>query len=456
VTVPQTHLDNALAHHTWLSDVIDLERMVYVAGFDQPTFYDVQDWNKLDETAGYQMTLDGDGRVPHRLGLLRSPDQTKMVKTYYIKEDHGNLSSNSKILAALGGLLETGETSALLTQLPAVRAVEENQERLREQYDAAQRDDAARLQISLRRMSTRGVRSDPDVDTSPVEQTERDMAGPVLVSPEERKVEETITRGFLAYRGEGEAAEDEYVESDALIEPTRIEIGLVYGGIESVDYESIRSAAGYPIDAIAVGHYIGVQPQKAELRIDESVSAALLGKELSKKFTPAKSDLLLTQYTERGIIQGKLGQPFLIPDPRPPKGRKSGTTDRLIAIAGMNEPGRFGMPELTVLARELCWALGRLNKFHLATVMIGAGEGNLPLADALSGWLNGIRRAVAGSTFDAGRRIQRVTFIEYDPRKVILLNKLIEKERGRQDKNKTRFEISYEPLSEKEQKDLKN
>jgi hypothetical protein len=281
------------------------------------------------------------------------------------------------------------------------------------------------------------------------------MAAPLLVSPEERKVEETITRGFLAYRGEGELAEAQYVEGDALIEGAKIEIGLVYGGIESIDYESIRSQKGYPVDAVSVGHYIGVQPQQAEFKLDQAISAALLGKALSKDFTPAKTDLILTQYTERGIVQGKLGQPFMIPDPRPPKGRKNGTTGRLIALAGMNEPGRFGMPELTVLARELCWALGRLNKFHLATVVIGSGEGNLPLRDAVNGWLSGIRRAVTGSKFDAGRRLQRVTFVEYDPRKVIQLNQLIAQERDRNRNDKTGFEIDYQDLSPQDLNALK-
>ncbi|HEX8922731.1 MAG TPA: CHAT domain-containing protein [Pyrinomonadaceae bacterium] len=456
VTVPQSHLDNAREHHRWLSDVIDFERMVYVAGYDQPTFYDIQDWSRLDRTEGYQVTLDGDGRVPHRLGLLRSADQTKTVRTYYIKEEHGNLSANAKILAALDQLLSTGETTALLSSLPLGRAVEQSQKKLRDQYDATQRADAERLQISLRRMDNRGVRSEFDVDAPiSVEQTERDMAAPSLVSPEERKVEETITRGFLAYRGEGEPEEDEFVESDALIDAARIEIGLVYGGIESVEYDSLRSKKGYPVDAVSVGHYVGVQPQQAEFKLDQAISAALLGKELSKDFTPAKSDLILTQYTERGIIQGKLGQPFILPDPRPPKGRAGAKTDRLIALAGMNEPGRFGMPELTVLARELCWALGRLNKFHLATVVIGAGEGNLPLRDAVSGWLSGIRRAVTGSEFDAGRRLQRVTFVEFDPRKVIQLNRLIAQERDRNQKNNTGFEIDYTEFTPQELTTLK-
>jgi pimeloyl-ACP methyl ester carboxylesterase len=454
INVPQQHLDNALAHHQRLLDVIDFDRMVYVAGYDQPTFCEVQDWTKLDKTDGYKLTLAGDGRVPHKLGLLWSADNTKQVPTYYIKENHGNLSTNATILGALGQLLETGQTGALPTQLPTGRAIKENQEQLRAQYEKEQMDDAAQLQTSLRRMSTRGLTPNTDAEAGHEELSKTRSDAPVLISPEERKVEEAITRGFLAYRGEDQPTETD-IDGESAIEAAKIEIGLVHGRIESIDCEGIRSNGRYPVDAIAVGHYIGVQPQAAELGLDQAISAALLGKKLSGDFVPAKSDLVLTQYTERGVIQGKLGQPFMIPDPRPPKSGKTGKTGRLIVIAGMEEPGRFGVPELTVLARELCWSLGRLNKLHLATVVIGSGDGNLLLRDAVSGWMSGIRRAVTGSKFDAGRRLQRITFVEYDPRKVILLDQLFADERDRQQKEKTGFEINYKGFSDEELDDLK-
>lgn len=441
VNVPQQHLTRALNHHQWLKDAIDFDRMIYVAGYDQPTYSDISDWNKLDSTKGYQMTLDGDGRVTHRLGLLKSADGKKQVTTYFIKEEHGNLSTNQTILAALDSLLETGQTSDLPLQLPARRAAKPSQDELRRQYEADLAADEAALEISLGRMSARSV---PFAGAGAAERNV-DAPAPPVVSPEERKVEEAITRGFLAYRGDGPtvAISDEV---DATAESAKIEIGLVYGGIESIDYDHLLSVKKSPVDSIAVGHYIGVQPQRAELALDKAISAALLpkGTEL------AKPDLLLTQYTERGIIYGQLGQPFLMPDPRSSRQSKN---ERLIAIAGMNEPGRFGVPELTVLARELCWALGRLNKVHLATVLIGSGEGNLGMRDAVSAWLSGIRRAVAGSEFDAGRRLRRVTFVEYDPRKVIQLDKILTAQQAEQ--KRRNFEIVYQPLSDAEKKQLK-
>jgi pimeloyl-ACP methyl ester carboxylesterase len=451
VNVPQPHLDNALVHHQWLQDVLDFDRMIYIAGYDQPTFCNVSDWTKLDKTEGYQLTQAGDGRVPHELGLLFSPDKKQQVLTYYIKENHGNLSTNPTILTTLDQLLETGTTTALPTQIPAGQRGKENQRALRAQYDKARLADEDQLLTSLRRMNTRGLAPNQEDDPIADDQNQFSSAAPELISPEERKVEEAVTRGFLASQDDEQSSEADF-DADK-IEHAKIEIGLVHGGIESIDYESIRSRKKHAIDAIAVGHYIGVQPQQAELALDRAISAALGAQ--SDDSRTSRSDLILTQYTERGLIEGKLGQPFMMPDPRPPKNHKSGTTGRLIVLAGMNEPGSFGIPELNLLARELCWSLGRLNKLHLATVMIGSGDGNLALRDTVSGWLSGIRRAVSGSVFDEGRRLQRITFVEKDPRRVIQLDRLIKLEKQRNDNNNSGFEIDYQGFSDAEVADLK-
>src|SRR4030095_4694522 len=113
-------------------------------------------------------------------------------------------------------------------------------------------------------------------------------------------------------------------------------------------------------------------------------------------------DLLLTQFSLRGTIRGDLGQPFFLQDLRDPR--------RIIALAGMGIPGRFGAPELTVPVQELCWALGRMGKRHLVTVLIGAGAGNLSIADAVNGWMRGIRRAVSRSLEDPGGQRRRGDF----------------------------------------------
>ena len=78
VSVSQTHLDTARTHHEWLKDAVDPKRMIYVAGYNQATVSGISDWTRLNETEGYMMTRDGDGRVPHKLGLLKAPDGTQV------------------------------------------------------------------------------------------------------------------------------------------------------------------------------------------------------------------------------------------------------------------------------------------------------------------------------------------------------------------------------------------
>jgi pimeloyl-ACP methyl ester carboxylesterase len=442
--VSQRHLDAALAHHQYLSDVVDEERMIYVAGYGQPTFSNIRDFKKIGSIESYDVTLDGDGRVPHSLGLLRRNGR-QVGPVYYIKEEHGNLSSNSKILDALTELLETGETNRLEREMPARRGAERRSARsLRKEAEDKAKEDERQLEVSLRRMRVGRASLVSRSGDARFKGEAAEGSEPLTtrLSPEERRVEETLTREYLGARGEDLFAAKSQNGSESAgglsIESTRIEIGLVHGGIESIDYDSIRAANGSPIDAIAVGHYIGVQPQAAELQLDRAISAALPGKVYGGGEI-AKPDLILTQYTERGIIHGKLGQPFFMPDPR------SNSSGRIIAIAGMDEPGRFGVPELTVLVRELCWSLGRMGKRHLASVVIGAGVGNLTLTDSISAWMNGLRRAVTGSRDDDERRLRRITIVEFDPRKVPAIQDVILREQERQLKHG--LEIQYEPLT---------
>ncbi len=375
VTVSQRHLDDARAHHRKLAAAVDAARMIYVAGYDQPTFSDIADYGKLNTLDGYRVTMNGDGRVPHALGLLKG------VPTYFIKEGHGELSSNAVILRTLEDLLRTGQTSALDSQLPASRAAGVSQKGMKEMLEAELKREEDQIRISLTRMRGRGMprsRAAAAADEGAPAAFAEEAIPDEYLSPEQRRLEESLTRGFLG-RGDSEAPGDDFVKHfDSDIEEVELEVGIVVGGIESIGYDAIRSDAGTPVDAVAVGHYIGVQPQGGEEKLDRSITAKLLGRRPGGADQISKSRLILTQYTERGTIHGKLGEPFILPDPRDPSGR------RIIVLAGMGEAGSFGVPELTVLARELCWALGRLGKQHLATLVIGSGNGNLSVREAIA------------------------------------------------------------------------
>ena len=203
----------------------------------------------------------------------------------------------------------------------------------------------------------------------------------------------------------------------------------------------VLQEAKYPVDAIAVGHYLGVKPTGCERELDEAISRAILGIPPGQELK--ESELVLTQYSERGILKGELGQPFFLPDPRDPTGK------RILVIAGMGVPGRFGMPELTVLARELCWSVGRLGKRHLVIGSVGARFRSVALCEAVRGWIRGLKNAITGAIEEENRHIKRLTILIEDPRQIepaqaAILDEIHQLEDSR------RLEIDFTPFDERE------
>jgi pimeloyl-ACP methyl ester carboxylesterase len=404
IVVPQTHLDNALRHHESLVDVVDPERMIYVAGYDQPTFSGLKKKQPGAKDA-YIVTLDGDGRVPHALGFL------KKVPTYFVKEGHGDLPANDVVIAATSELLRKGTTQLLPTEKPATRAVPQRE--LKEEIWQTQEAELDRV-----RALTETTRARAQVAEAAQQ-----------IDPSERELEELLTRGLLPSEAGRKVA-----RRTAPRKPPSIEIAVVEGSIADIGTMSARQL---PIDAIAVGHYIGVRPQNAEQALDLAISSALRGKDAREPLDPSRG--ILCEYADRGIVRGELGQPFFMADPRAP--------ERVIALAGMGLPGRFGSPELTVLARELCWSLGRMGKRHLATVLIGTGVGNMGVAEAVRAWLRGIAAALSNAERDSKHRLQRVTFVEIDPRRLIEINNAI---LAAQEAVEAHLQVKYQPLDKRQ------
>jgi hypothetical protein len=181
--------------------------------------------------------------------------------------------------------------------------------------------------------------------------------------------------------------------------PPRVRIHLLCSDIARAG-EGGMPADEIPVDAIAVGHYQDVVPVNAERALDQAISGKLPGE--------GDEGLIITQFTERQIITGEVARPFFLPDPRRP--------ERLIAIVGMGYPRKFSVPELTALVRQLCWSLGYLGRKHLATVLIGAGDGNIDVEDAVDAWLRGLSIAIEEAA-RTGRHLEALTFVElYPPR----------------------------------------
>jgi pimeloyl-ACP methyl ester carboxylesterase len=410
--VSQALLDRALKSHEELADIVEPDRMVYVAGYNRRTYDDIRDMSALDSIDAYGFSMKGDGTVPHRLGFLYKDG--KQILTYFADASHGALPNHDSVISSAPELLETGQCS--LPQTPpagarggAAKAEAESVERTRLKLEEVR---LAQI-VQTTRARTRGGED----ETAPVSRDEKEAEAMVLRSFLQEPggplpaaaVVGTIPPAPARIARGARAAASRSAETEA---KARIEIGLVSGGIQNV---AATSSDGDSVDVIAVGHYFRVRPQAAERALDRAISAAYRDQTAPKGKKRKRADqevpdseLLITLLTERGHITANLGEPFILPDPRQP--------GRFVVLAGMGTPGRFGVPELTVLAQELCWSVGRLGKRHLATVLIGAGTGNLPVPDAVHGWLRGIRRALLSSADDVQRRVCRITFVERDAR----------------------------------------
>ena len=413
VRVSPAHLANARKHHQWLADVVDPKRMIYVAGYNQPTWSNVTDMAKLASEEGYECSYAGDGRVPHVLGLLTAKGGAR-VPTYFVEEVHGSLQENDLVIEALEQLLEQGNTDKLLSTLPARRGGETkaDKERARVALRQLEQERGARFEALLAPMATRGaVTREPEV-----------------VTAVERDIQDALTEGLLGGRSKEpeQAAPPAAPPSAAARAAGRrrkaahasMELTVVCGRIDEIH---LRKPDSISVDAIAVGHYRNVLPEASEKALDRA---------LNTSFDGDGTDTLLRQFTLRGILRGDLGQPFLLPDPRPTalrkrngkgKGRAAEEVQRVIAIAGLGVPGRGGMPEVGVAVRELAWTLGRIGKRHLASVLIGSGNGNLAAGDALTAWLHGLAQALTAVERE-GQRLQRITFVEFDPGKALELD----------------------------------
>jgi len=390
-------LDIARSSHERLAEVVDGERMVYIAGYNQPTKDGVTDWNRLDDPDGYSDTLDGDGTVPHILGFLKSG--TAQIPTFFVECEHGALPNHPDVIGGTQQVLANGKCS-LPTQPTKARGLEDLAARVQVRRELEGKEEETLRELSRRvRARTRSAGSIADAP----------------LSGEEVTASEMVVRNFLCNASvrhipvltaapSGSPPAQPAVSAQPS-KPVSITIKLVRGGIETIGDQTTE------VDAIAVGHYVGVAPQYAELALDEAISRAFrpVNSAQPAGTPPAKGNLLITTLHRRGAIVGALAQNFFLLDPRDPK--------RLIVIAGMGQPGTFHEAELAVLARELTWTLGQCNRKHLCTVLIGAGAGNLETPDAVRSWLRGIRRALYDAVTDEGSfswdpRIKSVTFVE--------------------------------------------
>jgi pimeloyl-ACP methyl ester carboxylesterase len=345
--VHQSLLDHARAFHRDLEEIVDPERLVYVAGYDRPTPFAV----RVDAPGrfSYGETRDGDGRVPHALGLLQG------VATYWVDEVHGDLVKNGLVLDAISDLLQRGETEVLAARKPVSRGL-------------AREPQPGRRTIEP-------VPAEVDRILAKAKARRRSDGSPDLTPEEAVRLENLVFTEYLGSGGEEEAPPGEQAARPPRRRARRltVTVGVVWGDVTKVD-----------ADVYTVGHYQGVLPQNAELALDRAVSGIPEGAELDR------SRLVVTRQTRRGALRGALGDVDFFPwgDRR--------NAGRTVAIAGMGRPGTFDARALRRLVRELVVAVSALpNVRTVCSVLIGSGEGTLSVPEAVRGLLAGIGDAVA-------------------------------------------------------------
>lgn len=414
----QQHLDGAREVQEILRTAVDPARMVALVGYGRTSCTQV----KLPDFQ-YEYA-DGDGNMDLRHAQLPAANG-KPVPTLYVDVSETPITSTPAVLGALDDLLR-------LAALDDEKAVE----------NAGQK-------YGLKTHSELDhVAGTPTSAANDINETEHQRvvqiahrlrrAGSAMKTSEdieyERILEGSLVRSLLP--GTRRRARSIVVPFD----PPSIFVEAITGDISKLDAIDVPTPSGMPVDAIAVGHYLGATPQGGLSALDQDLSTFIYGSGGEKDgAAPAAAAWLLQTLLQRGTIGGELADLFFLPDPRP----NGITSQRVIAVAGMGVPGRLGSPELALLVRELCWTLGHIGKKHLATILIGAGQNNMNVQDAVEAWTRGIKLAITGAGKEL--QLQQITFVEHSPQRLAVLDRRLAQLAGELKERKRMF-ITHSPL----------
>lgn len=367
VHISQPHLDRAHQFFTDLENggTIDSTRMAYVAGCRQPTIESLT----IDGRGDFEYTLsrDGDGRVPHSLGLLSG------VPTYYVDEVHGDLARNEKVLTSLDELLEKGSTQGLeSTPLRSLDRGKPSMREYRSATDVVLMDDLARIADAAQQ-----------------------RGGPEELSQEDLDLcEDAIIRAALG-SGRSSGPPKHLVRPEQPAPGRRMDLQVQ---IQLADICDVKA----PV--ICVGHYRGLTPIRGVGAVD------------------ARLDGWVSLAVKQGMIGGTLGETFYVPG----AGRIAAGG---VVIAGMGEFGTFNEDRLRILMTNVSMGAGALGIERVATLLVGAGEGNLGLDKALRGMLNGIGIGLSNLLDETGKApsLKEVVIVERDAARFIDLAEQVER-----------------------------
>jgi pimeloyl-ACP methyl ester carboxylesterase len=352
------HLERAKQFHADLAaaPTIDPERMTYIAGCNQETLTGIR--IDLPGMFEFDTTLKGDGRVPHALGLLPG------VPTYYVDEIHGDLQKHELVLEAIDEILRTGKSGVLPTEPGTPRAVRAlTSPRVRAVQDRQEAEQIRRI----------------------AEATKADRSN----AAERRRAEAMLRQAIMAQAPSVSRAAPDAIPAltaagPAEHKPARERISLNVDVVLG-DIRDIKAPA------VVVGHYRGVPPVRAVGALDEAL------------------EFWISKAVKRGLIGGGVGEVFLIPNTQ-----KSLAANTVI-LAGMGEYGRFNREDLDLLFANVAYGVTALGWREFATVVIGSGEGNLSLAQAIEGMLEGVGSALR--RLGGQGRLDTLRIVEYDKKR---------------------------------------
>lgn len=350
----------------------DREKFTIIAGDDFDTTVAITRQN--DGSFDYRATNEGDGTVPHVYSHLEG------VKTYYAHERHGALPRNGRVIQAVVDLIKQ-DTTQQLTQEPVSRA-------------------------------RRGGRGEPELRawTPPSRgdlKVRRELIQDAIQSDmlSHSVLQEFMPPAFLGIEPVELGASPAAIESPRELRPfvtskavaaapkmrKQIRLTLALGSITEAD-----------VSALVVGQYPGVPPEGAVVALDGAVNGTI--------------SALYTQ----GSIHGEVGTLFFVPVLR------SKLYASCIVLAGLGPVGRLTEEGLIQIGTQIIQGLDSVRIYDFATVLLGSGEGNLSVRQALTALLTGFYRGL--EAYDPEGYFREVTLVEIDPARRLEIAQVLEKE----------------------------
>jgi len=339
----------------------DTNRMTYIAGigYETPAGLKTTDTGDFD----FDLTLDGDGTVPHKLGLLEG------ITTYYVEgTPHGSLLNNRRVLKGVKDILKNGTTQELTMTKPVIINPR-----------GAKATPVISYELEHLESVARQIRSDQKPDQVIVYDAEKILLRSLLGGKE--NVDDDLELKSL-----GKERKPRIVELD---------VRWIFGDITAVD-----------VPVVVVGQYQNVPPGGAGGAVDRKINN------------------LISRAFDNNMLGMELGQVFTIPLANQ-KNKTLNPKIEIAVVAGMGEFGRFSREDLRYLTMNMTLAIFGLGYDTFSTVLIGASMDSFSVERAVqSVWL-GIGDAVDRLREDEQVKKISLVLVEGNPNRQSQIRNLI-------------------------------